>query len=80
MTNDVLRRLGETVWYGLHEVHYEGGRPVSYSEQPIFFTSDECEGPAGIQSSLSMAHADALNRPVLDEADFHSPAENMPSR
>lgn len=58
----------ENEWLGLHEVHYEGGKPVSATAEPIRFVSDV--SIEDLVASLERALADAREHPVLDFEDF----------
>jgi hypothetical protein len=57
-------------WFGLHEVHYENGRPIAVTENPITFVCDGDEGPKAIARALERALLDAETRPVLDETEI----------
>jgi hypothetical protein len=63
-------RYSDGSGFGLHEVFYENGAPVSMTAEPIPFISDSEEGPQGVIESLRMALADAETRPVLDEGEI----------
>ncbi|MEA3264351.1 MAG: hypothetical protein U9R07_12815 [Pseudomonadota bacterium] len=55
----------------LHEVHYDRrGRVTHWSAEPTTFVGDCSEGAAGLAGNLARALSDALNRPVLMQADL----------
>lgn len=58
----------ENEWLGLHEVHYEDGKPVGVTADPVRFVSDV--SIEDLVASLERALADAGERPVLDFEDF----------
>jgi hypothetical protein len=49
----------------LHEVHYEDGKPVAYTEGPATFVTDNELGLVDLLGSLDLASGDAKSRPVL---------------
>lgn len=59
---------GET-WFAIHEVHYDNGRPVMYTERPavVFWAAEE-----GMESAVTTIERfrKALDLPVLTPADF----------
>lgn len=59
----------QPAWYGLHEVHYDDKKLVSWTEDAISFSCDRSEGIEGIIGSLKMALEDAKSRPQLIEED-----------
>lgn len=56
-------------WFGLHEVYYNDGKPVSRTANPVTFLCDAEDGPEGIKSSLELALR-AFEKPVLTVKDF----------
>lgn len=52
----------------LHEVHYDGDRPVAYSEAPATFACDPDQDD--IAGSLEVALRDARERPMLNVDDI----------
>lgn len=62
----------------LHEVHYEDGKPVSYTTDPIYFAVDEDEGLAGLTADLERALSDVKERPILNIGEFHHVKKNRP--
>lgn len=63
---------GEDSHVAIHEVHYEKGRPVSYSETPAPVMWFAVEGPATGLNILERMR-EALEKPLLTEADFNLP-------
>jgi hypothetical protein len=57
-------------YYGLHKVHYEGDRIVSWAENATSFTCDHDEAAQGVIQLLEMALADVRSRPVLIESEI----------
>ena len=60
----------ESEWLGLHEVHYEDGKPVGATAEPVRFVSDV--SIEDLVASLERALSDSRERPVLDFEDFES--------
>lgn len=54
------------LWYAIHEVHYEDGRPILYTEDPAAVVGDSIED---LRLSLRMM-ARCLDEPTLKETDF----------
>lgn len=66
---------GEDHWAALHEVHYEQGRPVAYSEQPAVVMWDPVED-GDLSGYLVLERMkEALFKPTLTESDFERSVE-----
>ena len=50
--------------FGLHEVHYNGAKAISMTEQPTGFVGDTKQELYG---ALMLAKSDAYRRPVFQE-------------
>ncbi len=61
-------------WRSIHEVHYQDGRPASYSGSPAHVTWDVSEGNSAAETMLEKMR-EALAKPVLVEIDFMTPSE-----
>src|SRR4051794_15646205 len=60
------------VSYGFYIVHYtDSGDPHCRSSEPVFFACAEDEGPQGVCRSMVTALADAMLRPVMDDAEIN---------
>lgn len=66
MTHWNYRIVNHGEYFALHEVFYDSADKPTGWTGPISFVCDNDEGAEGITSSLQMAVADALKRPVLD--------------
>ena len=60
-------------WYAIHEVHYDDGKPVMYTEDPVPVASENIEG---MRWQLEMM-TKALDRPILKEADFEVGSDTL---
>ena len=49
----------------LHEVHYENGEPVGWTESPATFVCGDDEDWTAITNGLAMAASDAARMPIL---------------
>jgi hypothetical protein len=58
-------------WNSIHEVHYEDGHPVAYSERPAVVLWDEADGLMGAFRIVERMK-EALLKPALNAADFQS--------
>lgn len=56
-------------WRAIHEVHYEKGDPVGYSENPAVIVWDTDEGDSSPINTLDWMRK-ALEQPILVETDF----------
>ena len=56
-------------WYAIHEVHYEAGKPVTYTESPTDLLWDHAGGIDVGFDMLALMQG-AFAKPVLREADF----------
>lgn len=56
------KEVGIGFTYAIHEVYYDGEKPISVSEEPCSILSEELEGLPWV---LEKIH-DALKKPVLD--------------
>lgn len=52
-------------YFQIHEVYYEGDKPVSYTDKPITISSDNFNHLDGILDKIKQA----LNQPVLHYGD-----------
>ena len=55
--------------FGLHEVYYNGSKPVSMTKEPCSFACELDEGPKCVIKALSMALKDAQERPIFEEPE-----------
>lgn len=64
----MLFRRGEEAWQAIHEVHYQDGVPIAYTQDPavVMWGPDDVDG--GTRSPERMW--EALSKPVLTAADF----------
>lgn len=60
---------GEDSHVAIHEVHYEEGRPISYSETPAPVLWFEAEGP-GTGLAILERMREALEKPIMTVEDF----------
>ncbi len=56
-------------WTSIHEVHYEHGQPIAYSENPAVILWDEPDGLMGAFRGIDRMK-EALLKPILNAADF----------
>jgi hypothetical protein len=63
-------------YLALHEVHYEGEVPVSYSEPATSFVTED--DAADLIGALELALKSAKELPVLDVAVFGMPRDQRP--
>jgi len=59
----------DTAWYGIHEVHYEGGKPCLWAERPEL-RADTLEELLRFTGANLVLEAGRLKRRVLDEAEM----------
>ena len=62
----VIRHDG---WFGIHEVHYEGGKPYLWAERPVL-RDDTLEELLRFTGANLVLEAGRLKRRVLDEAEM----------
>lgn len=55
---------------GLYEVYYDGDRAIARTVDPISFSG--YSDPEVARRDITLAHSDALNRPVLLDSDIGS--------
>ncbi|UDF37855.1 UNVERIFIED_ORG: MbcA/ParS/Xre antitoxin family protein (plasmid) [Shinella sp. XGS7] len=61
----------EETWFAVHEVYYEHGVPVAYSESPAAAGWTNDDGPEAALHRLEK-FSDALKKPFLKRADFEN--------
>jgi len=65
-----LIRIGDTV--GVHEVYYEGKKPIMYTQNPITISWDDDDDSADLNSLLNMIKT-AGTLPTMIPQDFPTP-------
>lgn len=63
-------RHGEDAWLAIHEVHYQDGMPIAYTESPAVVMWDTEDGTIAGGMKCLERMKEALLKPVLTEADF----------
>jgi hypothetical protein len=72
-------KTGEA-WRAIHEVHYENGEPVAYSEPHASVVWDAADDGAARPLQILAQMAGALERPMLVESDFKRPNAGLEAR
>jgi hypothetical protein len=75
--NRVIRhedKEGETLWYGVHEVFYENGKPCAYAPEPSSLVGETEED---IEAQVAMIAKDLRTHKTLDAKSMSSKANSM---